>query len=217
MPPNSQTGWTVVWDPFVRFGHWALVAAFAIAWLSGDDEAGDPELLHVWSGYAVGIIVALRIVWGFVGPRHARFSDFVHAPAATFRYAYDLVLGRARRYLGHSPAGGAMIIALLVCLAGTVGTGLIEYGDRGKGPLAAAVGVVIVPAYADRDENHGQSNAERRGESAERERVIGELHGALANITLALVFIHVLGVVVTSVLHRENLVAAMVTGRKRIE
>src|SRR5215831_8838798 len=128
---------TLVWDPLVRFGHWGLVAAFAVAYLSAEEEGASPDPLHVWGGYVVGAIVVLRVVWGFVGPRHARFSDFVRSPLVALAYFTDLLYGRGRRYVGHSPAGGAMVIALLLCLAATVATGLIAYGEEGKGPLAA--------------------------------------------------------------------------------
>ena len=70
----------------MRVGHWALVAAFAIAYLSAEEEGGTPEPLHVWGGYVVGAIVVLRILWGFVGPKYARFSDFVCGPIAAVRY-----------------------------------------------------------------------------------------------------------------------------------
>jgi hypothetical protein len=80
---TSRAASTLVWDPLVRFGHWALVAAFAVAYLSAEEEAGGPDALHVWGGYVVGVLVVLRVVWGFVGPRHARFSDFVRSPIGT--------------------------------------------------------------------------------------------------------------------------------------
>jgi cytochrome b len=207
---TSRPASTLVWDPLVRFGHWALVAAFAVAYFSAEEEAGGPDPFHVWGGYVVGAIVVLRVVWGFVGPRHARFSDFVRGPLVALAYFRDLLYGRARRYIGHSPAGGAMVIALLVCLAATVATGLIAYGEEGKGPLAA---VMVTDANANGNEAGHRALAEKRGEEAES--TIGELHGLMANITVALVAAHIFGVAAASVVHRENLVPAMITGRKR--
>ena len=199
-----------VWDPVVRLGHWVLVAAFAVAYLSAEEEGGSPEPHHVWGGYVVGAIVVLRILWGLVGPKYARFSDFVCAPIATLRYLVDLFAGHARRYLGHSPAGGAMVIALLVCLAATVATGIIAYGERGRGPLAANGAAIAAVAHAEENEIGAGEAAGTEGKS-----IVGELHGALANVTLALVVLHVLGVGLASYAHRENLVAAMLTGKKR--
>jgi cytochrome b len=207
---TSRPASTLVWDPMVRFGHWALVAAFAVAYLSAEEEAGGPDPLHVWGGYVVGVLVALRVVWGFVGPRQARFSDFVRSPIVALAYFRDLLYGRARRYVGHSPAGGAMVIALLVCLAATVTTGLIAYGEEGKGPLAP---VLVTDANANGNEAEHRALAKTGGEQSES--TIGELHGLLANITVALVVAHIFGVAVASVVHKENLVLAMITGRKR--
>lgn len=200
-----------VWDPLVRFGHWALVASFAVAYFSAEEEAGGPDPLHVWGGYVVGAIVVLRLLWGFVGPLHARFSDFVCGPVTALGYLKDLLLGGARRYLGHSPAGGAMVLALLVCLAATVATGVMAYGEQGKGPLGG--GALATGAYANDSEAGSATRVERQGEGIES--AMGELHGVLANITLALVALHILGVAVASFAHRENLVLAMISGRKR--
>ena len=206
----SRPASTLVWDLLVRFGHWALVAAFAVAYLSAEEEAGSPDLLHVWGGYVVGAIVVVRVVWGFVGPRHARFSDFVRSPVVALAYLIDLLYGRAPRYVGHSPAGGAMVVALLLCLAATVTTGLMVYGEQGKGPLAV---VMMNDAAANGNEVGHRALAETRGERTEN--TIGELHGVMANITVALIVAHIIGVVVASLVHKENLVLAMITGRKR--
>ena len=207
---TSRAASTLVWDPLVRFGHWALVAAFAVAYLSAEEEAERPDPLHVWGGYVIGALIVLRVVWGFVGPRHARFSDFVRSPLVALAYFIDLLYGRARRYVGHSPAGGAMVIALLLCLGATVTTGLMAYGEQGKGPLAV---VMMNNATATGNEAGHRALAETRGERTEN--TIGELHGVMANITVALVVAHILGVVVASFVHKENLVLAMITGRKR--
>lgn|SRR5579872_1658673 len=204
-----------VWDPVVRYGHWLLVVAFGVAYLTAEEEGGGPELIHVWAGYIVGLVVILRVLWGFIGPERARFRDFVYGPVTAARYLFDLLRGCARRYLGHSPAGGAMVILLLLSLAATVVTGLVAYGDRGKGPLAAAGTPLMAVAYADEDDS-GRLRGRDKGRDGENgESAIGELHSTLANVTLALVILHLIGVGLASAVHRENLVRAMIDGRKR--
>jgi cytochrome b len=185
--PPAHLAQVRVWDRFVRLFHWTLVAAFAVAYLTEDDLL----TVHVWAGYVVGVLIVARVIWGFVGPEHARFSDFVYAPGTIVRYVRDLLRFRSDRYLGHSPGGGAMVVLLLVLLTMTVVTGLIVYGgDQQAGPLAGLF---------TRD----------TGEAVE------EIHESLANITLAFVFVHIAAVVLASLVHRENLVRAMITGRKR--
>jgi cytochrome b len=204
-----------VWDPIVRYGHWALVAAFAIAYFSADEDSGDPGALHVWAGYAVGAIVAVRVVWGLIGSGHARFSDFAFSPETTLQYLKNLVGGHAKRYLGHSPAAAAMIFTLLICLTATVWTGVVANGDSGNGPQANAGGLVVASAHAEENEHHARGGGE--GNTQGGESVAGKLHGTLANITVGLVVLHLLGVGYSSLIHRENLVRGMVTGRKRAE
>lgn len=179
-----------VWDPFVRLFHWTLVAAFTIAFVTEDDFLN----LHSWAGYTVLALVLLRIVWGLIGPAYARFSSFVFPLPVVRSYLKDVLALRARRYLGHNPAGGLMIVALLVSLLLTTLTGLLVYGAvESAGPLAGWLA----------------GAGETAGEQLE------ELHEFFANFTLLLVVIHVGGVLVESLLHRENLVRAMFSGYKR--
>jgi cytochrome b len=181
-----------VWDLIVRLGHWALAIGFLIAWLTAEEW----ESVHVWSGYLIGAVVVLRLIWGVVGSRHARFRDFVRGPRAVIAYLAGLVKGRAPRYLGHNPAGGAMTIALLLGLALTVGSGLMLYAiEDDAGPLAAYVTPVS-----------DHEDAEERWE---------DIHEIAATGTLWLVGLHILGVLASSLAHRENLPRAMITGRKR--
>ena len=164
-----------------------LVATFFIAYLTEDDLL----TVHVWAGYVVGALVVARIVWGFIGPQHARFSDFVYAPGETLRYVRDLLLFRAERHLGHSPGGGVMIVLLLAFLAATVVTGLVVYGgEQQAGPLAGMLSKDFAESFE-------------------------EVHELIANITLALVLAHIAAVVLARFVFRENLVRAMVTGYKR--
>jgi cytochrome b len=110
-----------VWDPFVRVSHWLLVILFAGAWYSG----GIWDTPHLVAGYGVLAIIVARIGWGFVGSRHARFSDFVCGPRTVLRYLTDMLHLRARRHVGHNPAGGAMVITLLVALLVLCATGVM--------------------------------------------------------------------------------------------
>jgi cytochrome b len=102
-----------------------LAALFVVAYATGDEI----ERVHIAAGYAIAGLIAARVVWGFIGPRHARFSNFVRPPREVLAYLRDVLLLRAPRYIGHNPAGGAMIIALLAMLAGTCITGYMMTTD----------------------------------------------------------------------------------------
>jgi cytochrome b len=131
------------------------------------------------------------------------------------RYLFGLLRGQAERYLGHSPAGGAMVILLLISLAATVGSGLTVYAyDRGAGPLAPLL--VSAPAAGERVDAVSAAIPEGRfvADSAQEERW-EEIHEFFANFTLLLVVLHIGGVLLASYVHRENLVRAMITGFKR--
>lgn len=173
---KNETRTIKVWDAFVRVFHWSLVASFATAWWAGDDY----ETLHLVAGYSAAALVALRLIWGVVGTGYARFAQFLRAPATVLSYLKDILTGREVRYLGHNPAGGAMIVALLTTISAICFTGWLLTTDMFWGTVMMEI-----------------------------------VHETLTNIALALIALHVSGVVLASVRHRENLVAAMLTGRKR--
>jgi cytochrome b len=179
-----------VWDPLVRLFHWSLVGAFTVAWLTEDEWME----LHANAGYLIAALLLFRLVWGVLGTRYARFSDFVKSPSKVLAYLRDLFQLRAERTIGHNPAGGAMIIALLITLLITTLTGVLAYGATGAGPLADIF----------------FTNTTYGSEFFE------ELHELFAHFTLVLVMLHLLGVVFGSLLHGENLVRAMFTGSKRV-
>jgi cytochrome b len=186
---NEQTRRDVrVWDLGVRFFHWSLAAAFLVAYASGEEWA----VVHVNAGYLIGGLIALRVLWGFLGPTHARFTDFVRPPRDVMAYLRNAVRFRAPRYLGHNPAGGAMVLALITSLLLTVLSGIALYGTTDfSGPLAGVF----------------------RGEFAAD--VLEGVHEVAANLTLILVVLHLGGVLLASLEHRENLVKSMITGRKK--
>jgi len=195
-----------VWDPLVRIFHWSLVAGFSIAYLSGEDG----DTLHIYSGYAVLGLVTFRILWGFIGSRYARFSDFIYPLQTVSSYLKDLLGRKPKHYTGHNPAGGWMVLAMLASLVVTSLSGLELYAvEKGAGPLAASFPAVtlITPAYADDDgEREDKNGAEEFWE---------DIHEAAAGLMLFLVFLHIAGVIISSRLHDENLVKTMLTGKKR--
>lgn len=151
--------------------------------------------------------MAFRVVWGLIGSRYALFAQFLKGPRETLAYLGDMSRRRERRYLGHNPAGAAMILALLVTLAGTAVTGwLMAEPDRVA--MLPAMPQIVTPAWADDDDDD-------HGERGEVEGALEEVHETLASLMLLLVALHMGGVVLTSFRHHENLARAMVTGEKR--
>jgi cytochrome b len=167
----------LVWDAPVRVFHWLLVLNFSVAWITA--EGDDWRSVHVTAGYTVAGLVAFRILWGLVGPRHARFTDFVRGPRAVLAYLRSVMRGQPEQHAGHNPAGALAIIAMLLLAIVTTATGWANYRELGGHWLK-------------------------------------EVHEASASVMLAVIGLHVFAVLASSLLHRENLVAAMVHGRRRV-
>jgi cytochrome b len=119
----------LVWDLPVRLGHWLMAGSFAAAWLTAESEAWRD--VHVIAGYLFAALVAFRLVWGVIGTRHARFADFVRLPGAALSYLKAMLQGRPQHCVGHNPAGGYAILALLVLGAATAASGVANYLEIG--------------------------------------------------------------------------------------
>jgi cytochrome b len=178
MASNSEKTQILVWDAPVRVFHWLMVLSFAGAYLTAESERW--RLIHVTLGYTMGGLVAFRIVWGLIGTRYARFSNFVSGLASVKRYVQSLMNGKPEHHVGHNPAGAVAIILLLLSSVIIVATGWGVYNDKGG-------------------------------------NIVEELHELSSNFMLLIVVVHIAGVVVSSWLHRENLIRAMVTGKKVAE
>jgi cytochrome b len=179
-----------VWDAPIRLFHWSLVLLVALAWVTGEAE-GSLFTVHKLAGYGVAVLLLFRLIWGFAGSRHARFAEFLLPWREVRAHIKGMLTLHPARTLGHNPLGGWMTVLLLVVLTAQVGTGLFASDDGSGGPLAGAV-------------SGGTSHA------------IAELHEGLSGALLGLIGFHVVGVAVESVLTRDNLLRAMITGRKRV-
>lgn len=178
-----------VWDIFIRFFHWSLVLAFFIAYVTEDDFM----TLHSTAGYSILALISLRIIWGFIGTQHARFKNFIYPLTYTKEYIKNIFSGSAERFIGHNPAGGLMIIVILISLVATSITGIILEGTENAGPFASLLN------------NSGEM----------LEDILEEIHEFFANFSVVLIVIHVGGVLVESIIHKENLIRAMFTGFKK--
>ena len=199
-----------VWDILVRIFHWSLVITFFIAYFTGEEENN----WHIYSGYTVLGLISFRVIWGFIGTKHARFTDFIYSPKTVFQYFKRLLIKHPKRYLGHNPAGGWMVILLLTNLFVVTVSGLKVYAiEEGKGPLANSSEIVLISeSYA----SAGEYEYEEKENHEDEEEFWEEIHEGATNFTLALIFLHIIGVIASCKLHNENLIKAMITGKKKI-
>ena len=160
----------------VRIFHWSLVGGFAVAYVTADEWDKAHELV----GYIIAGLIAFRLFWGLVGSRHARFSDFLYRPSTIVAFIKDSLAMKGKRYVGHNPAGGAMVVALLLAIVGIAATGYMMTLDMFWGA-----------------------------------EWVEDAHEILVNGTLLLIILHVVGVILASFEHKENLVRSMITGLKR--
>ncbi|MCQ0987719.1 cytochrome b/b6 domain-containing protein [Jiella marina] len=194
------------WDPVVRVTHWTIAAAVIVNGLL--IEPGGT--VHVWIGWIALGTLALRLVWGVIGPREARFTAFLPDPRAAMSHLFDLVRGRPREYPSHNPAGALMAYTLWACLAVVVATGLIM--TDGKSPVTIAEENAAVAAgdwSVLVDEEETGEGREGGGDVAE------EVHEVAANLMLFLALLHVAGVALESRALGRNLVRGMVAGGRR--
>jgi len=202
-----------VWDIFVRIFHWTLVASIIGMFVTGEEFKN----VHVNLGYFVILLITARILWGFFGSKHARFSDFIYKPREVYEYLRGLAKGTPKHYLGHNPAGGLMIVVMLISLLITTFTGLKALGSEGRGPLANNGASIVRSATAD-DEHHADSEG---GDGHRRKKQKSEfwedIHEAMTDFVIFLAVVHVAGVIVSSWAHKENLILGMITGRKVLQ
>ena len=179
-----------VWDRFLRFFHWTLVLCFAMAFISGEVHA---STIHVLAGYVLCVLLAARVYWGFRGSEYARFRAFIYPISEALEYLRSMLKGNPKHYYGHNPAGALMVFTMFVLLAVIFISGLLTLGTIDfEGPLVFLANRV----------------------SDETSYVFRHLHEFLPPVALGLVALHLLGVLVGSIQHKENLVRAMLTGKK---
>ena len=199
-----------VWDPIIRIGHWTIVIAFFTAYFTGDDWMTQ----HTWAGYILFAVIVIRILWGFIGGQYARFTQFIYKPRTILTYLKNLIARKPQHYIGHNPAGGVMVIALLVCLLIATLSGMKLYAvEENKGPIAT---IQQMQSANSKMEANIEPN-QKYLVNEEDEEFWEEIHETFVNITLLLVFLHIGGIMISRIIDKENLLKAMFTGKKEID
>ncbi len=191
-PTASTLRAVPVWDLPTRLFHWLLAILVAFSWWSGEQGYGWMPW-HFWSGYGVLTLLVFRLMWGIVGSRTARFSDFVKGPRAGLHHLAELIRPGKTGDVGHNPLGGWMVVVLLLLLLVQTGTGLFaEDINMNAGPLYLLV-------------------------SEQTSRMLTNIHEIVAKLVLAAIILHVLAVIAYLAIKRDNLIGPMLTGRKQID
>ncbi|WP_174803693.1 cytochrome b/b6 domain-containing protein [Martelella limonii] len=198
-PPNP-------WDPVVRLSHWLIAAAVIINGLLSEPGGA----VHIWIGWIAMAVLFIRLVWGFIGPREARFAAFLPDPRAAISHLVSLIHGKPKEYPSHNPAGAIMVYALWACLAVVIATGLIM--TDAKTPIAIAKERTAVE-QGDWSVLAGDSGGEETSEDSGE--IVKEIHETAANLMLILALVHVAGVAAESYALRRNLLRPMIKGPPR--
>ena len=182
----------LVWDLPLRLFHWLLVLTLIALWVTA--ELGiDYRQIHMWLGYGMMGLLFFRILWGLVGPRHSRFTNFFPTPGRLFRYIKASLGGMPAETVGHNPLGSLMVFLMIILLGFQVGTGLFATDDIiWTGPWFPAV-----------------SNATAK--------TLTHLHHFNFNLILAAIALHLIAIAFHGVVRKHNLVVPMITGKKEAD
>jgi cytochrome b len=176
-----------VWDWPVRLTHWLFVFCIVVSWWSAEQRAMD---WHLYSGYTLLGLLVFRIYWGFAGSSSARFSQFIRGPGKLLAYLREP--RDAPRDAGHNPLGGWSVAAMITLMLAQVVIGLFVSDVDGieSGPLSHLV-------------------------SFDTSRALAEVHENVFNVILAIIGLHIAAILFYLIFKRDNLVVAMITGRRR--
>ena len=199
------------WDPIVKLTHWGIVAAVIGNALLTEEGSG----WHIWIGYGLAALLALRLLWGLVGPREARFGSFPPSLARAGHHIGEIRRGVVTHHASHNPLGALMVYAIWATLLLVIGTGIGIAGAPPADPWAerGEHGEQAGPGEAG---EHGEdAEAREEGGEGEEEGPLGELHEIAVNLLYVLIALHLMGVVFETRRSGPQIARAMLPGGKR--
>jgi cytochrome b len=180
----------LVWDLPLRAFHWLLAFSILASYLTAENGEFNAMQWHMYLGYWTAWLIIFRVIWGFIGPKHARFVSFFPMPGKLINYVKGFFSGYTEHTVGHNPAGACMVFVMLILVAVQVATGMMATDDiYTYGPYNGAV-----------------------SGSTGREMTI--LHGANFNWLLIAIALHIAAIFFYRIVKKQNLVGPMVTGKK---
>lgn len=192
------------WDPVVKLTHWSIVAAVLVNGVL--TEGGSWP--HIWVGFALAAMLALRLLWGLVGPAEARFSAFPPSPARALAHIRDIRAGKNHEEPSHNPLGALMVYAIWSTLGVIIATGIAMAGlppHAVEEHRPAVQAMVASPSGADKDQD------EQGGEEGSP---LKEVHETAVNLLYVLIALHLAGVVFETRRSGRQIVLAMMPGRR---
>lgn len=185
-PQSTPPELVRAWDPFVRIGHWTILTAFIVAY---SDHHSFPQ--HSIMGYTIFTVVVARVIWGFIGTKYARFTDFIYSPREIWDYTLAAFrMGEAKEYISHNPMAAMMVFTLLFMLFAVCITGMMVYSSQ---QMSGPLGDLVPFEWMDRLEL---------------------IHRTLARTVAWLGVVHFFGIMWASWWHRQNYIWPMITGMK---
>lgn len=201
------------WDPVVKLTHWTIVLAIlANALLTEEGSAA-----HVWVGYALAAILALRLLWGLIGPAEARFTAFPPNPARALRHMGEIRRGEKTEHTSHNPLGALMVYAIWSCLGVIIATGIAMAGfpPQGESHEEGRPAAYASAEYGEEREGGGEEAEEaREGGEGHEEGGMEELHEIAVNLLYLLIVLHIAGVVFETRRSGRQVVLAMLPRRR---
>lgn len=194
------------WDPVVKLTHWTIVLAILANALFTEEGSA----VHVWIGYALAAILALRLLWGLIGPAEARFTAFPPNPARALRHLGEIRRGEKAEHGSHNPLGALMVYGIWSCLGAIIASGIAMAGFPPQGESHEEDRTA---AYASAE--YGEESEEaREGSEGHEEGGMEELHEVAVNLLYLLIMLHIAGVVFETRRSGRQVVLAMLPRRR---
>lgn len=198
------------WDPLVKITHWGVALVVIVNAL----VVGEGSIAHIYAGYVLAALLGLRLLWGFIGPRSARFSSFPPSPGRAIAHIRDILARRHEQHVSHNPLGALMAYALWACLGVIIASGIAMAGPPPQVNAPVSLSQLVSEGEHEGGEHYEREDYGYGEEGEEGEEVFEEVHEIAVNLLYVLIFLHIGGVALETARSGRRTVTAMLPGGK---